>query len=124
MVASCAATSSFPLPERPSQARLLAGAEAAFRAALTDSFAGLELCDRNLLRFHYFHALTVDQLAHMFCSDRATIARQLGRIRERMLRDTRRGLATRLPLDRSELERLLDIARNRFDLAVTRVLRS
>ena len=112
-----------PVPERVSQLRFLAGAEAAFRDALLDSLAALALCDRNLLRFHYFHGLGVNQLAEMFSSQPGSVVRQLGRIRERLLRDTRRGLATRLPLDKHELDGLLDIARRRFDLAITRVLR-
>jgi RNA polymerase sigma-70 factor len=113
-----------PLPQAEHELRLPAGAEAAFRDALVESFEGLELCDRNLLRFHYFHGLGVDQLAEMFSSPRAAMRRQLGRIRERLLRDTRRGVAARLPLDRPALDRLLDLARRRFDLAITRVLRS
>lgn len=113
-----------PGAERVRQARLVAGAEAAFRDALIASLASLELCDRNLLRFHYFHGLGADQLAEMFSSHPAAVRRQLGRIRERMLREIRRGLAARLSLDRSELDRLLDLARDRFDLAITRVLRA
>jgi hypothetical protein len=51
------------------------------------------------------------------------VIRQLARIRERLLRDTRRGLAARLPLDRHELDHLIDLARGRLDLALTRILR-
>jgi RNA polymerase sigma-70 factor, ECF subfamily len=123
MMASCSAAPAFPLAERQSSPRFLVDAEAAFRRALTESLENLELCDRNMLRFHYFHGLTVDQLADMFCSHRATIIRQLAKTRERMLRDTRRGLAARLPLDKRELDRLLEVARDRFDLAITRILR-
>jgi RNA polymerase sigma-70 factor, ECF subfamily len=124
MVASCAAASTFPLSERVSQARLLVDAEAAFRDALTSSLEALELCDRNMLRFHYFHGLSVDQLADMFCSQRAAVVRQLARIRERVLRDTRRGLSVRLQVDKSQLDHLVDLARSRLDLAITRVLRT
>ena len=124
MMASCSAAPAFPLDERPTPSRLLADAEAAFRRALIESLEGLEVCDRNMLRFHYFHGLTVDQLADMFCSHRAAVVRQLARIRERMLRDTRRGLAARLPLDKHALDRLLEVARGRFDLAITRILRT
>jgi RNA polymerase sigma-70 factor len=124
MMASCSAAPAFPLTERPTPARFLVGAEAAFRGALTEGLAGLELCDRNMLRFHYFHGLTVDQLADMFCNPRTVVVRQLAKIRERLLRDTRRGLAARLQLDKHELDRLVDLARSRFDLAITRVLRS
>lgn len=109
-----------PVPERE---RRVAGVEAAFRGALVASLEVLELCDRNLLRFHYFHGLGADQLAEMFSSHRTAVLRRLARIRERMLRDVRRGLAARLSLDKPQLDRLLDLARARFDLAITRVLR-
>jgi DNA-directed RNA polymerase specialized sigma24 family protein len=111
MVASCAAPVSSQMCSAVArQARLRADAEAAFRDVLADSLAGLELCDRNLLTFHLFHGLTVDQLAEMFYRPRAAVVRQLGRIRERLLRDTRRGLAARLVL-------------SHLDHAVTRLLR-
>jgi hypothetical protein len=126
MVASCVAA---PVSYRPAHlvaardARLLADAEVAFREVLAESFEALELCDRNLITFHCFHGLTVAQLAEMFCRPRAAVVRQLDRIRERMLRDTRRGLAARLLLDKPELDRLLAVARSRFDLAIARLLR-
>lgn len=113
-----------PAPEQGGPGRLVAGVEAAFRDALLESFEGLELRDRNLLRFHYGHGLGVDQLAEMFARHRAAVLRRLGRIRARLLRDTRRGLAARLRLDKPQLDGLLDLARSRFDLALARVLRS
>jgi RNA polymerase sigma-70 factor len=123
MTASWSEPPTQPVPERVRLVLLPAGAEAAFRDALVESLAGLPLCDRNLLRFHYFHGLGADQLAEMFSSHRTAVLRQLGRIRERMLRDVRRGLAARLSLDKPQFDRLFDLARDRFDLAVTRVLR-
>lgn len=123
MMASCTEASAFPLPARPTPARFLLDAEAAFRGALTESLGGLPLCDHNLLRFHHVRDLTVDQLADMFGSSRAAMVRQLARIRDRLLRDARRGLAARLPLDKHELDQLIELARSRLDLAITRVLR-
>jgi DNA-directed RNA polymerase specialized sigma24 family protein len=124
MVASCAAPmSSQTYSEAARQARLQADAEAAFRDVLAHSLAGLELCDRNLITFHHVHSLSVDQLAEMFCRPRAAVVRQLGRIRERLLREIDRGLAARLVLTRPELERLLDLARSHLDHAITRLLR-
>ena len=110
--------------ERPSSERLLASADDALRAALIDSFDRLELCDRNMLRFHYFRGLNVEQLAGLFCSHPAAVVRQLVRIRERLRRDTRRALAARLDLDRRALDRLIDLVRDRFDLAIARILRA
>lgn len=111
-----------PPPHRP--AAHLADAEAACRDALSASLAALEVCDRNLLRFHYFHGLTIGQLAEMFSTPRPAVLRQLARIRERMLRDTRRGLTARLSLGKAELDQLAELIRQRFDLAVARILRT
>ena len=127
--------------ERPSSERLLASADEALREALAESFGRLELCDRNMLRFHYFRGLNVDQLAGLFCSHPAAVVRQLVRIRERLLRDSRRALAARLEqrsredqddrgerealeLDRPGLDRLIALARDRFDLAIARIVRA
>ncbi|HMG56455.1 MAG TPA: hypothetical protein VK601_23305 [Kofleriaceae bacterium] len=112
------------LAERPSQARIRGGVEAAFRDALLEAFDGLPLCDRNLIRLHHCHGRGVDQLAEMLSTQRAAVVRQLARLRERLLRDVRRGLAARLPLDRDALDRLLDVVHSRLDIALARVLRS
>jgi DNA-directed RNA polymerase specialized sigma24 family protein len=108
----------------PRLAALAPSVETAFRDALVDSLGALPLGDHNMLRFHYFHGLGADRLAEMLSIPRAAVIRQLGRIRERLLRDTRRGLAARLPLDRHALDRVIELARSRFDLAIARVLRS
>ena len=110
--------------QRPSLARLLLGAELAFRDALTESMARLELCDRNLLRFHYFHGLSVERLAEVLCTPQSAVARQLARIRERLLRDTRKRLAARLALTRGELDRLIGVARDRLDWMIARILQT
>jgi RNA polymerase sigma-70 factor (ECF subfamily) len=124
MMASWCSAPSPEVPERASQAQIRGGVEAGFRGALVDSFERLDLCDRNLLRLHHGHGRGVAQLAAMLSTHPATVARQLARLRERLLRDTRRGLAARLPLDGDELDRLIDLARRRFDLAIARVLRA
>ena len=124
MMASWSPAQAPQVAERRSQPRLCTSVETAFRDALIESLDGLPLCDRNLLRFHYFHRLGADQLAELFSTHRAAVVRRLGRIRERLLRDTRRGLVARLAPDTPALDRVLDIARSRFDVAIARVLRA
>ena len=124
MMASWSPALAPQLAERRSQPRLCTSVEIAFRDALIESLDSLPLCDRNLLRFHYFHGLGADQLAGMFSTHRAAVIRRLGRIRERLLRDTRRGLVARLGPDTPALDRVLDVARSRFDVAIARVLRA
>jgi len=123
MMASWSPRSAPPSSDPASPAPDRRSAESAFREAVTDCVERLELCDRNLITFHYFHGVGVDQLSEMFSIPRAGMVRQLARIRERMLRDLRRSLAARLPLDRGELDRLLELARRRFDHVIARVLR-
>ena len=96
--------------------------DAAFREALVASLDALELRDRNFVRFHYFHGLTVERLAGMLHVPQAAVVRQRQRIRERVLADTRRRLARRLPAN--TVDRLIDIARERLDLTIGCVLRS
>jgi DNA-directed RNA polymerase specialized sigma24 family protein len=124
MMASWSPASTLQVAERRSQPWLGTSVETAFREALVESLDDLPLGDRNLIGFHYFHGLGADQLAEMFSTHRAAVVRQLGRIRERLLRDTRRGLAARLPLHKDALDRVLDVARGRFDVAIARVLRA
>ncbi|HEY0192789.1 MAG TPA: hypothetical protein VGC42_16835 [Kofleriaceae bacterium] len=102
----------------------VASTETAFRDALTESIRRLELGDRNLLRFHYFHGLDVARLADMFSSHRPTIERRLARIRAQLLRDARKGLAARLPLAEPALDHVLDLARSRLDAALRLLLRA
>jgi DNA-directed RNA polymerase specialized sigma24 family protein len=132
MMASSSPAWTPQVAERRSQPRLCTSVETAFRDALIESLDGLPLGDRNLICFHYVHGLGADPLAEMFSTHRAAVVRRLGRIRERLLRDTRRGLEARLVpegnaargIDRPALDRVLDVARSRFDLAIARVLRA
>jgi DNA-directed RNA polymerase specialized sigma24 family protein len=133
MMASWSPASTPEVAERRSQPRLGTSVETTFRDALIESLDDLPLCDRNLICFHYVHGLGADRLAEMFSTHRAVVVRQLARIRERLLRDTLRSLAARLRLEHSErtgpipgpaLDRVLDIARSRFDIALATVLRA
>lgn len=92
--------------------------EAAFRAAM----AGLEAEQRNLLRHHYLHGLTLDQLAPIVGAHRSSVARRIARARQELLGATRRGLAERLQVDPGELAELLALIESRLDLSIERHL--
>jgi RNA polymerase sigma-70 factor, ECF subfamily len=72
----------------------------AFRAAL----ASLTVRDRNLLRQHYLHGATVDELGALHGVHRATAARWIADLRELLLQRTRQHVATALRLSGGELE--------------------
>jgi RNA polymerase sigma-70 factor, ECF subfamily len=73
---------------------------AAFRAAL----ASLTVRDRNLLRQHYLHGATIDELGALHGVHRATAARWLADLRDLLLQRTRQHIAEALRLTGGELE--------------------
>jgi len=72
----------------------------AFRAALSS----LTARDRNLLRQHYLHRATLDELAALHGVHRATAARWLAELRATLLHQTRRHVASALGLDGDALD--------------------
>ncbi len=72
----------------------------AFRAALET----LTARDRNLLRQHYLHGATIDELGALHGVHRATAARWIADIRELLLVRTRSHIAAALRLSGGELE--------------------
>jgi len=96
----------------------------AFRRAFEAAVAELEPRERNLLRLHFLRKVTLEQLATMYGVHRATIVRQLARVREKLDKATRRDLASALSLPKNELESVMDLVRSRFDVSVERLLRT
>lgn len=92
--------------------------EAAFRAAMAD----LEAEQRNLLRHHYLHGLTLDQLSSLYALHRSSVARRITRARQELLSATRRALGARLQASRGELEELMALIESRIDLSIERHL--
>ncbi len=100
--------------------------KAEYRAAFRDAFRGavsaLDAHDKNLLRLHLVGGLTLAELATMYGQHRATIVRQLARIREGLLRTTRASLVATLRIDARELESLWNLVQSRLDVSVMSLL--
>lgn len=90
--------------------------------SLRAAFAALTARERNLLRMHHLHGLTVDELAPSFGVHRATVARWLAAARERLLAETRAGLRERLGVGDDTVDSILRELRGRVDVTVTRLL--
>lgn len=108
----------------PELAYLKARYRGIFREAFEEAVAALEPRERNLLRLHFLQKVTLDALATMYGVHRATVVRQLAKIREHIERATHRGLETRLGADRREVDSVMDLIRSRFDASVERMLRT
>jgi RNA polymerase sigma-70 factor, ECF subfamily len=103
---------------RQSRARYSAVCGEALRAA----FGELTARERNLLRMHHLHGLTIDELAPTLRVHRATVARWLATARERLLDATRAGLRERLDVGTATVDSILRELAGRIDVSVTRLL--
>lgn len=103
-----------------------AGSAARYREAATESlraaFAALTPRERNLLRMHHLHGLTVDELAPSLGVHRATVARWIAAARDHLLAETRSGLVTRLDIGASTVDSILEGIASEVDVSVVRLL--
>jgi RNA polymerase sigma-70 factor (ECF subfamily) len=90
--------------------------------ALRAAFAKLTPRERNLLRMHHLHGLTVDELAPTFRVHRATVARWIQAARERLLGETRAGLRERLAVGDATVDSILRELEGRIEISVSRLL--
>jgi RNA polymerase sigma-70 factor (ECF subfamily) len=90
--------------------------------ALQAALADLTERERALLRLHHVHGLTMDRIATMYREPRSSVARHVAQARERLLKLTRRELATRLKMDAREVQSLLGLVQSRLDLSLHRLM--
>jgi len=86
-------------------------------AAIQSAFAQLLPDERNLLRLHYLDGVSLDQLGVLQGVHRATIARQLAKLRQRVMKVARRDLVVRHRLTHSELRSVFRRAISNLDAA-------
>ena len=110
--------------DNPELAALKAQHRGAFKAALEDALAGLTAQERNVLRMHLLHALSIDAIGGAYQVHRATAARWLTAIREKLDRETRRLLRERQGLTDPEVDSLVRLVESRIEVSFRRVLGS
>ncbi|MDQ3367290.1 MAG: sigma-70 family RNA polymerase sigma factor [Myxococcota bacterium] len=90
--------------------------------AMRVAFAALTARERNLLRMHHLHGLTLDELAPSLRVHRATVARWLVQAREHLLAETRAGLRARLAAGDETVDSILRELAGQIDISVRRML--
>jgi RNA polymerase sigma-70 factor (ECF subfamily) len=95
---------------------------AACSEALRVAFTAITVRERNLLRMHHLHGLTVDELAPTLRVHRATVARWIASAREHLLAEMRAGLRARLAIGEGTVDSILRELAGRIDISVTRLL--
>ncbi|MEM7152771.1 MAG: sigma-70 family RNA polymerase sigma factor [Myxococcota bacterium] len=95
---------------------------AQFAESFRDALTHLEPAQRNLLRLHYLHGLTIDELGGLLEVHRSSAARRIAKTRQELLTATRRGLQARLRMGRGEFDQLMGLIASRLDLSIERFL--
>lgn len=98
--------------------------KAQFSEAFRDALAALKPEQRNVLRLHYVHGLSVDKLGAVLRVHRSNAARRVAKARQDLLSGTRRLLHARLSIDRREFDQLMGLVASRLDLSIERFLAS
>jgi RNA polymerase sigma-70 factor (ECF subfamily) len=103
---------------------LKASYRAPFAAAFREALAELPPRERTLLRFAFVEGLTPERIGKLHGVHRTTVMRWLGAARAAVLEGTRGRLVQRLHLSPSECEDLFEVAKSRFDVTLSSLLRS
>ncbi len=94
----------------------------AFKAAFAEVLGGLDAADRTLLQLRFVEGSTLDQLARLRGVHRATIARQLARLRRVVLEGLLQRVGTTGASGGSERANLLALIESNLDLSLPRLL--
>ena len=89
-----------------------------FRVAFRAALGRLEARERNLLRLHHVHGLSMDAVSATYQAPRSTVARWIARARERLLVLTREELTVRLGVTSDELDSLLRLVGSQLDVSL------
>jgi RNA polymerase sigma-70 factor (ECF subfamily) len=95
----------------------------AFQAALESSVATLESRDRTVLRMYFVDELNIDAIGRVFRVHRATIARRLQAIRQRVLETWLQAMKLDLSFTMSEIESLMLVVRQDLELSLRHLQR-
>jgi RNA polymerase sigma-70 factor (ECF subfamily) len=97
---------------------------AEFKVAFEAALAALQPRQRNLLRLHVLHRVSIAKIAEMYAAHRMTISRWLEAARTVLLEGTRAELMKRLAIGDDELDSIMRLIDSRLDASIGRVLKS
>jgi RNA polymerase sigma-70 factor (ECF subfamily) len=90
--------------------------------ALREALAALPTRERTILRYHVVDGLGVSAIGSIYGVHRATAARWVADVRERVVRDTQRRMAARLRLSHEEVLSMIRLVRSQLDLGIVSML--
>ena len=91
-------------------------------SAVEQAILALSDRDKAVLRFHYVEGLNVDAIGAIYRVHRATVARWLADIRQRLLRSVQDRLAVNVRMSASEFRSLVGAVQEELRLSIGRIL--
>lgn len=91
----------------------------AFKRCFKATFAQLSLHDRDLVRRHHLDGLSLEDLAKLYGTHRATVARWLAKARERLVTETRAALRSELSVN-TDLDDVLALIASKLEASLSR----
>jgi RNA polymerase sigma-70 factor (ECF subfamily) len=120
--ATASVPSRLPIDDDPELAWLREHHRAGFKAAFSQVLSQLDDEERALLRFKFLDGLTLEELAQLFGTHRATIARRVARLRDQLAEDLCAAFGTQPGITRAQLESIARLLRADLDLSLSRLL--
>jgi RNA polymerase sigma-70 factor (ECF subfamily) len=108
--------------ETPELQALVSHHRKQLKRAIDAAFQRLDAAERTLLKMQYIDRLGIDQLATIHGTHRATIARRLVRLRERMMAEVTADLGTNQGWSPTTLHSLWRVCRSGLEVSVSRLL--
>jgi RNA polymerase sigma-70 factor, ECF subfamily len=96
---------------------------AEFKAAFEHAFGALEAKDRLLLRYRFVDGANIDDIAAIYRVHRATAARWIADVRERLFTETRRRMTESLDVSPSEVDSIVRMIRSQLEASISGQLR-
>ncbi|MEO8702725.1 MAG: sigma-70 family RNA polymerase sigma factor [Kofleriaceae bacterium] len=110
------------LADRIEPTAMTADERRVYREAFETALATLTPRERNLLRQQYVYGATIDELAALYAVHRATVARWVARVRELVLRRTRRHVGEALRLAGDDLDSVMGRIADHLDYSLRHTL--
>ena len=95
-----------------------------FKDAFAHALEGLDARQRSVLKMSFVEGLSIDEVGKVYDIHRATAARWIAAAREQLVDQTRKQLAERLGLQKSELNSLIGLVRSNLSISLGAGLKS
>ncbi len=103
----------------PELAMLRSAYLATFKRCFKATFADLSMHDRDLVRRHHLDGLSLEDLAKLYGTHRATVARWLAKVRARLVEETRAALRQELSAN-TDLDEVLALIASKLEASLSR----